>query len=67
MDKNTLLRFWALMGIERADEDHRTLRAMQPTPEVERLADTAAEAKRRHHVWLAEHHPDRVEQARLAP
>jgi len=67
MDRNTMLRFWELMGIERADEDHRTLQAMQPTPEVEWLADTAAQAIAHHHAWLAEHHPERVAAALEEP
>ncbi len=67
MDRETLLHYWALMGIERIDEDHRTLQAMQQTPEVAWLVDVATEAKQRFHAWETEHHPERVAAALQVP
>lgn len=62
-----MLQYWSLMGIERVDEDHRTLQAMEQTRDVAWLVDVVAEAKRRHHEWLAEHRPDLVERALKVP
>ena len=67
MDKQTMLDYWTLMGIERLDEDHRTLQAMEPTPDVRWLVSVAEEAKRAHHAWRARCRPDLVAQADERP
>lgn len=60
MDKQTMLRYWQIMGICQLDEDHMTLQTMDQTPEVAWLCEVAEEAKAAHDDWLTEHYPERI-------
>lgn len=67
MDKNTMLQYWATVGISQLDEDLRTLQTLEPSPARDWFIQVAEEANHTFEAWLEEHHPEVIAEQKKVP